>query len=100
MLYRAKTDLSARSGTFMATVSGIPARTKFRTALLLKSWGTLPRSPASWQAFFRNSLVVAVYAYTTRLPLRLLLGLSRGPRLADEHDFRLVIHFRYVFAAL
>jgi len=33
-------------------------------------------------------------------PLRLLLGLSGGPRLADEHDFRLVIHFSHVRAAL
>ena len=81
MLYRSKTDLSACPVTFIATVSGIPAWTRFRTALLLKSWGTLPCSPASLQAIFQDSLM-----HLIRLPLRWNTRHAREETAYENHE--------------
>ena len=46
--------------SFMATDRDTPARSRFPTAVRLKSWGSLPTSPARGQAFaqaFRKLLI-------------------------------------------
>ena len=56
MLYRSKTDRVLCLVIIMATRSGIPARTRFLTAVRRKSWGIRPGAPAFLQAVFQDRL--------------------------------------------
>jgi hypothetical protein len=53
MLYRSNTDRVLWPVICIATRSGTPHRTRFRTAVLRKSWGMRPGHPAATQALFQ-----------------------------------------------